>query len=516
MRQYTGDLFLTFRGKAMQLFIVRIFLVTIATSLLFGCSSEQSPSYGNASFSLQWDNPATSLGKSVGALASDICTDYGVDTIKATFIDGAGATRASGSWSCSSHQGTVTGIPAASNYKVVMEGLITTTAVGWRGELTGVDIRGNTTNSIGTITMVYIGGGAPTAPAQVLQTGQITCTDVNGAVISCTGTGQDGEAQKGVTWPISRFVNNGNGTVSDMLTGLIWTQDANLMAARSPAFDADGITQRGDVYWQHALDYVNKLNAENYGGHNDWRLPNINELKSLVNLGQTSKASWLNGQGFSNVKSLGYWSSTRYGSWHAYYVNMDTGSVLEEISDSGYSEYVWPVSSGGIGVMPVAKTGQTACYTDGGTSISCSGTGHDGDLQSGTAWPVPRFVDNGNQTVTDKLTGLIWSKDANPAAGSKTWQQALDYINTLNGQNYRGYSDWRLPNRNELESLVNRSQTNPATWLGTQSFVNVQSLYWSNDFYSANSAWLMKMSDGTMDTGYKSWSDNVWPVRGGI
>jgi hypothetical protein len=62
--------------------------------------------------------------------------------------------------------------------------------------------------------------------------------------------------------------------------------------------------------WQSALDYVACLNANNYLGHNDWRLPNINELESLVNEGQGDQSVWLNGQGFINT-ALGSWA----GSW---------------------------------------------------------------------------------------------------------------------------------------------------------------------------------------------------------
>ena len=119
-------------------------------------------------------------------------------------------------------------------------------------------------------------------------------------------------------------------------------------------------------------------------------------------------------------------------------------------------------------VLP--QTGQTTCYDTAGAIIACADTGQDGALQAGVAWPTPRFVDNSvassaDQTGTDKLTGLIWTKDANSAAGTKTWQEALDYIKTLNSQNYQGHNDWRLPNRIELQSLVNRQQSNLRTRL---------------------------------------------------
>ncbi len=70
------------------------------------------------------------------------------------------------------------------------------------------------------------------------------------------------------------------------------------------------------------------------------------------------------------------------------------------------------------------ETGQTTCYDTAGTAIACAGTGQDGELLKGVAWPSPRFMDNGNGTVTDNLTGLIWLKDANCFI-SRTWADAL-------------------------------------------------------------------------------------------
>jgi hypothetical protein len=68
-----------------------------------------------------------------------------------------------------------------------------------------------------------------------------------------------------------------------------------------------------------------------------------------------------------------------------------------------------------------------------------------------------------DQTVTDRLTGLTWSRDANPGETPKTWKQALDYIKTLNGQNYQGHNDWRLPNAKELQSIVDYARSPDTT-----------------------------------------------------
>jgi hypothetical protein len=174
--------------------------------------------------------------------------------------------------------------------------------------------------------------------------------------------------------------------------------------------------------------------------------------------------------------------------------------------------------------ISLPKTGQTTCYDASGSVISCAGTGQDGELQKGVAWPDPRFTDNGDETQTDRLTGLIWTKDANapgPAAcdpgKAKFWYNALDYVQCLNTNNYLNHSDWRLPNRNELASLVNAGQSNLANWLNAQGFTNVQAYqYWSSStsFNNTSEGWVVYMDDENMVTSRsKTDSDYVWPVR---
>src|SRR3990167_4113691 len=140
------------------------------------------------------------------------------------------------------------------------------------------------------------------------------------------------------------------------------------------------------------------------------------------------------------------------------------------------------------GTIELPKTGQTTSYV----------TGDDGDLERGVAWPNPRFSDNGNETVTDNLTGIMWSKNANLPNGTRTWQGALDYIASLNNSNYLGFNDWRLPNVNELKSMIDYSKINPSIPQGNP-FTNVQSnYYWSSSTYAdyTGSAWGVVMDGG--------------------
>ena len=372
-----------------------------------------------------------------------------------------------------------------------------------------------------TVAFLYLCIGVSLAgTVQLPQTGQIKCYDTAGAEIPCAGTGQDGEIQSGVAWPNPRFFVEGN-CVTDNLTGLIWARDANLLKE---------ITN-----WQTALNFVAFINSgDGLCGYQDWRLPNVNELESLVHFGQPDSAAWLNTQGFINVQPNYYWSSSSVANHtsNAWVVLIGDGYVT--YGPKSGNNFVWlvrNVQGGALGDSKIWRTGQTKCFDQIGTEILCSGTGQDGEIQSGVAWPSPRFTEYNNQTVTDNLTGLTWSKDADapgPAqcspGGAKTWQNALLYIKCLNSNQYLGYSDWKLPNSLELHSLTDYSEYDPSLPAG-HPFINVQFLnnvestisYWSSSShaYFNNYAWFVFMWSGGVDNYVKENVHNVWPVRSG-
>ena len=157
------------------------------------------------------------------------------------------------------------------------------------------------------------------------------------------------------------------------------------------------------------------------------------------------------------------------------------------------------------------KTGQTALYA----------AGDDGDLQNGVDWPEPRFEDNGDGSITDHLTGLVWLKNAN-CAGYMNWNQALTYCNNLASGSCgltdgSAVGDWRLPNRKELLSLIDYSRQQPALSQG-HLFDNVQSSYYWSATTSANYtryARIVSMGRGIVGSSSKSHSCYVWPVRAG-
>jgi len=163
---------------------------------------------------------------------------------------------------------------------------------------------------------------------------------------------------------------------------------------------------------------------------------------------------------------------------------------------------------------PVPRTGQTLCYdaADNGSKISCEGTGQDGEYQMGVAWPDPRFTDNGDGTVTDHLTGLMWAQDAARRQMSLNWFQALSYANTTSfGTSCGGpYTDWRLPNAKEALSLSDYGST---TGLPSgHPFLNAPMTNWTSTTYSRDTTAACYV--GQL---FSNKYNNYWPwlLRGG-
>jgi len=161
------------------------------------------------------------------------------------------------------------------------------------------------------------------------------------------------------------------------------------------------------------------------------------------------------------------------------------------------------------------QTGQITCHDATGGEIECAGSGQDGEFRRGVPWPRPRFETEG-ETVTDRLTALVWSRNANLAEFPLTWHEALDHVAQMNHCQALGYSDWRVPNRRELRSLISHQTKRPAL-SDDHPFTNLfQGWYWSSTTatISPTHAWYVNMEGGRMFYGGKDQSFLVWPVRG--
>jgi hypothetical protein len=208
-------------------------------------------------------------------------------------------------------------------------------------------------------------------------------------------------------------------TVKDEVTGLTWQQSHD----------------NGAYYWAEAQNVINSLNEQNYGGYNDWRLPTIKELYSLWN----ASSGWpYIDEGFftihySSEEELShaiFWSSDKY-----------TGLLA-----STY-EMAFGVNFG---------TGHIKAYT-----ISTGPKHLVRCVRGNLAYGVNLFQDNGDGTISDLATGLMWTKADN--GSGIDWQHALAYAQTQSDANYLGHNDWRLPNAKELQSLVDYTRSPGAT-----------------------------------------------------
>lgn len=186
---------------------------------------------------------------------------------------------------------------------------------------------------------------------------------------------------------------------------------------------------------------------------------------------------------------------------------------------------VIPISTGGAQAVLAADASPPVlkfCYDAEGKVVNCAGTGQDGDLQAGRAWPEPRFIDNLDGTITDNLTGLMWLQDAG-CVGKATWHRALDTVAEFNADpasyNCEGYSaayqDWTLPNIHELQAFFNAEEISIAGWLNNSRFVNVEpEPYWSSTTYAnPYNAWVVNMHHGGISYRTKIQQHGIWLVR---
>lgn len=223
---------------------------------------------------------------------------------------------------------------------------------------------------------------------------------------------------------------------------------------------------------------------------------------------QTRKPALPEGHPFENIFSGWYWTSTTaaINPAYAWYIHMEGARMFYGNKEQFF--LLWPVRGEGNGVLPA--TGQTNCYDANGNIISCADSGQDGELHLGTLWPEPRFVVSGEKVI-DCLTNLRWFRNADLTGEKVTWEDALEAVTELNS---KGDIIWRLPNINELESLIDCSTHSPALPEG-HSFRDVREGYWSSttSMFEPDWAWALYVTQGAVGVGQK-WGAHfhVWPV----
>lgn len=280
----------------------------------------------------------------------------------------------------------------------------------------------------------------------VVDTGQTVCYGSE-TEITCPGAGESFFGQNAqYTGNSPALTDNGDGTVTDEVTGLMWQQ--------SPDTDGDGDIDANDKFsFSEAVAYPAILNSQVFAGHADWRLPTIKESYSLIDF------SGLDPSGYSGTDTSGLLPFINTDYFDFAYGDTDAG---ERIIDSQYASSDMYVGLGGTSLLFGVN------FADG--RIKGYGLTMPGGLEKtffvicvrgNTDYGVNDFADNGNATVTDSATGLMWSKADN--GGGLNWEGALVWVELKNAEAYLGYSDWRLPDAKELQSILDYTRSPDTT-----------------------------------------------------
>lgn len=262
----------------------------------------------------------------------------------------------------------------------------------------------------------------------VVDTGQDKCYDDNGQQVACPGAGSafyGQDAQYNGAQP--DFTENGDGTVTDNNTGLMWQK-----------------TPGAKITWEEASTNVSSLSL---AGYTDWRLPTIKELYSLID--------------FRGVTGTSASSSTPYIDTTYFDFNYGDTSAGERFIDAQYcssTQYVSTTMNGNATIFGVNfADGRIKGYPKQNKTYYVM------YVRGGTGYGTNNLIDNGGGTITDLSTGLMWMRDDSgflkagaSGDGALNWEEALEWAENLESA---GYSDWRLPNAKELQGIVDYTRS---------------------------------------------------------
>ena len=283
-------------------------------------------------------------------------------------------------------------------------------------------------------------------PGSLNPTGQTACYD-DTREIECPEAGLEYHGQDAQTASRSfSFRDNGDGTVSDNVTGLLWQ--------KSPDTDGNGLLDAADkLSFDQAQSYCDNLEL---AGHSDWQLPNIKALYSLIDFTGIDPS----GYGGTDTSSLTPFIDTDY--FEFAYGDTDAGERIIDAQFASSTQYVATVSEELLfGVN----------FADGrikGYGLSLNGADKTFNVycvHGGEGYGSNDFVDNGDGTVSDQSTSLMWAQQDSgiDVPAGLNWEETLVWVEFKNAEAYLGYSDWRLPNVKELQSLLDYSRSPDTT-----------------------------------------------------
>lgn len=240
------------------------------------------------------------------------------------------------------------------------------------------------------------------------------------------------------------YVDNGDGTVTDLVTGLMWQQ--------SPDFNGDG-----DIDIDDKMSFAEAMAAADtfsLAGYTDWRMPSIKEMYSLIVFTGVDPSGY---EGTSTEDLVPFINTDYFGFG---YGDQNAGERIIDAQLTSSNIYVGGTMGGdetmfgvnfadgrikgyGIGPMP-GQTQDKQFYVM--------------YVRSNVDYGVNDFVDNSDGTITDNATGLMWMQDDSEMG--MNWEDALAYAQSNQSS---GYNDWRLPNVKELQSIVDYTRAPSVT-----------------------------------------------------
>ena len=267
----------------------------------------------------------------------------------------------------------------------------------------------------------------------IVGTGQTKCYDSRREIapprLGEAFYGQD--AQHQANRPSYR--DNGDGTISDLVTGLMWVKARGVKVTFADA--AAGVA------------------ACRVGGHADWRMPTIKELYSLINFNGGFHRTAAESTPYLDVKCFGF----AYG-------DEAKGERPIDCQDWSATEYVGTTMQGNATVFGVNfADGRIKGYPKNmrrreGVAANMLYVRY---VRGNPDYGRNDFRDNGDGTITDRATGLMWAK-ADSGKGMD-WEAALAWVQARNKENYLGHNDWRLPDAKELQSIVDYARAPAAS-----------------------------------------------------
>ena len=307
------------------------------------------------------------------------------------------------------------------------------------------------------------------ADGSVLQTGQVKSYDADGYVVTDGSIKDDGYYQIG----LSRSYSRTGDVVTDNTTGLEWQDDTEAGSVTRPWVTQDNYDY-GDYCntsgWT-AVGYCTALTLDDGG----WRLPSMNELGTLVDSSEYNPSTTENI--FNHIQYLNYWSS-------------DTTVCYRRLAwVERYNYGIWLGRS-------ILETHYVRCVR--GESLVSSDFSRNDETE----------------IVQDNISGLQWQDDSAVGATYRSWTDSIDYCeNTLI---LGGYADWRMPNKNELLSIVDYNRFEPIINSVFQN-TGLSFSYWSSTTYTSNgydNAWIVNFDSGGTSGPGKNSNNYVRCVRG--